>query len=303
MKIQEALDRYSRSCKRRKLSLESTKTYDTTLKNFSKWLTENDVDVNETDIKELDRSTIKEYLLSLQSEMSTKTVQTRHGVLKSLYTWMIEDEEYLDYNIPKSIKMKYKHEDIKQPIVTVDDMKKFKAYFESVPFAQRRFYYYRDRLMIEMLYSCGMRVGELSKLRLSTYNQTDCSFTVLAKGSKTRKMYIANSSTRKIMERYLGWRKKESDYLFLTNHGNPSHEVFVAGVINRLCNKSGITKHLTPHSFRRGCATNLVEHGVDISHVQQVLGHSHIATTMKYVRLSDKTVENVMKYHNPLDNI
>lgn len=160
--------------------------------------------------------------------------------------------------------------------------------------------------MIELMYNCGVRVSEVLNLRHSMYDEEEHSFSFIAKRDKEHKVFITNEDT---VYAYLKLREMrdvkfpDCDYVFTTKQGELLTRSSVRWIINTITNDAGIEKHITPHSFRRGCATALLENGADISAVKGILGHSDISTTMRYVQLSEKAVKNTMKNCCPLNNI
>jgi len=159
----------------------------------------------------------------------------------------------------------------------------------------------RNMAIIEVLYSCGLRVSELVKLRLSDLFFEEELIKVLGKGNKERFVPIANSAKEYILD-YIQHRgvpsKGYEDFLFLNNRGKYLTRAMVFTLVRRAATKAGITKKISPHSLRHSFATHLVENGADISTVQQMLGHANITTTERYLHMSKKHLkESLIKYH------
>lgn len=159
----------------------------------------------------------------------------------------------------------------------------------------------RNMAMIELLYSCGLRVSELVMLRLSDLFFEEELIKVLGKGGKQRFVPIASSARRFILQ-YLTIRlspaKGHEDFLFLNNRGKHLTRAMVFTLVRKAATKAGIDKKISPHSLRHSFATHLVENGADISTVQQMLGHANITTTERYLHMSKMHLKNsLLKYH------
>ena len=162
---------------------------------------------------------------------------------------------------------------------------------------------HRNRAMLEVLYGCGLRVTELINLRLSDLFFADGFIRVTGKGDKQRLVPIGDMAVKEI-ERYCSLRKtqkiapKSEDILFLNRAGKGLSRVMVFKIIKGLAAKIGLTKNISPHTFRHSFATHLVENGADLRAVQEMLGHESILTTEIYTHVNRKRwQENILKYH------
>lgn len=162
----------------------------------------------------------------------------------------------------------------------------------------------RNRCIIEMLYGCGLRVSELVNLKISNIYFEENFITVEGKGGKMRLVPIANStlSFLKIyLENYRNSVKpkpKFEDTLFLNRRGNGMTRVMVFLIIKDLAQKAGITKSISPHTFRHSFATHLLQNGADLRFIQEMLGHSSITTTEIYTHLETSELrETILKFH------
>ncbi len=158
----------------------------------------------------------------------------------------------------------------------------------------------RDRAMLELLYSCGLRVSELIALRLSDLFFGEGYVRVLGKGSKQRLVPIGNVARERIML-YLDCREskkaKDKDILFLNNRGKALTRIMVFTIIREAVERAGIDKTVSPHTFRHSFATHLLAGGASIRQVQEMLGHESIETTEIYTHLDTsrlrETVEKI----------
>lgn len=162
----------------------------------------------------------------------------------------------------------------------------------------------RNRTMLETLYGCGLRVSELINLKISDLFFDEGFIRVLGKGNKQRYVPI-HFQNQKYIELYIHQirskgkiQKKSEDILFLNNRGNKLTRNMVFLIIQDLSQKAGITKTISPHTFRHSFATHLLENGADLVSIQEMLGHESITTTEIYMHLDRKFLgEAIRKYH------
>jgi len=159
----------------------------------------------------------------------------------------------------------------------------------------------RNTAILEMLYSCGLRVSELVNLRCSDLFFDEGLIKVIGKGNKERFVpigRIGQESVRRYLTVRLEGEKGFSDILFLNNRGTKLTRNMIFIIVRKGVENIGIDKVISPHSLRHSFATHLVENGADISSVQQMLGHSSITTTERYLHMSKKHLkETVEKFH------
>ncbi len=154
----------------------------------------------------------------------------------------------------------------------------------------------RDQAIIELLYATGMRVTELISLKRNDINLEHQLLKCTGKGSKERWIpfsdrahHILHDYIQLIRPRLV--RSKDTNQLFLNNHGYPISRQGVFYLIRNYAKRSGIKKNVTPHTLRHTLATHLIENGADLRTVQEMLGHSDIATTQIYTHVSRKWVK------------
>jgi integrase/recombinase XerD len=162
----------------------------------------------------------------------------------------------------------------------------------------------RNRAMLEMLYSCGLRVSELVDVRISCLHGEEGFLRVIGKGNKERLVPIGSTALQ-----WIGYFREQTrnhqiikpgqeDYLFLNRRGSKLSRMMVFNIIREQVQKSGIQKQISPHTFRHSFATHLVEAGADLRAVQEMLGHASITTTEIYTHLDRHRLrEEVMLFH------
>jgi len=161
----------------------------------------------------------------------------------------------------------------------------------------------RDRAIIELLFSAGLRISELTQLNRDSINLERREFIVRGKGSKDRPVFISESAANKV-QLYLDSRQDALDPLFINNSRNTGDQSndgdyrrLTPRSIQRIIDKhktlAGITKHVTPHTLRHSFATDLLMNGADLRAVQGLLGHADISTTQIYTHLTDQHLRDV----------
>lgn len=172
----------------------------------------------------------------------------------------------------------------------------------------------RDRAIIELLFSGGLRVSELCSLNREDINLERREFVVRGKGSKDRPIFITKSAAEQIKD-YLSIRHDNLPALFLNNSRNTgvpeTNGDFrrltprsIQRIIEKYTKIAGITKHVTPHTLRHSFATDLLINGADIRSVQSLLGHSNISTTQIYTHVTDAHLREVHeKFHSETDEV
>lgn len=160
---------------------------------------------------------------------------------------------------------------------------------------------HRNRAILEVLYSCGLRVSEVVTLRISDLFFDDGFIRVIGKGNKQRLVPIGGPAMDAVML-YLSVRgevdKSAEDLLFVNRRGKRLTREMIFIIVRRQAAEAGIEKEISPHTFRHSFATHLVENGADLRAVQQMLGHESILTTEIYTHMdSRKWQEGIIKYH------
>ncbi len=163
----------------------------------------------------------------------------------------------------------------------------------------------RNQCMIEVLYGCGLRVSELIDLKISNINFKELYLKVEGKGDKTRFVPLALYTAQFIRE-YIDTvrskykiNKKCEDILFLNSRGSAMSRVIVFIIIKELTEKAGISKKISPHTFRHSFATHLLQNGADLRYIQEMLGHSSITTTEIYTHLKNDELRDVILNYHP----
>ena len=155
----------------------------------------------------------------------------------------------------------------------------------------------RDSAMVEVLYSCGLRVSELTSLKISDLFFGEGYIRIVGKGDKQRLVPISNVARDKI-QYYMDFRtpaSRSEATVFLNNRGKPITRVMVFNIIKQAALMAGIDKQISPHTLRHSYATHLLEGGANIRQVQELLGHESILTTEVYTHVNRKHLRGVVE--------
>lgn len=163
---------------------------------------------------------------------------------------------------------------------------------------------HRNRAIIEVLFSCGLRVSELVALKWSQLYQQERYLRILGKGSKERLVPISDQALKEI-DLYLPWRNElkikpgEEDYIFLNRRGAHLTRTMILIMLKQQAEQAGIKKTISPHTLRHSFATALLEGGADLRVIQALLGHESIGTTEIYTHITMQTLRREVLEHHP----
>ena len=164
---------------------------------------------------------------------------------------------------------------------------------------------YRNNVIIEVLYGCGLRVSELVNLKMSNIYEDEQMLQVIGKGNKERWVPI-NPRALEMMLTYIhtvrvhyNIKSGEEKYVFINRLGSHLSRNYVFMFLQQAVENAGIRKHVSPHSLRHSFATELVENGADLRAVQEMLGHESISTTEIYTHLTRDTLRNTIAAYHP----
>lgn len=166
---------------------------------------------------------------------------------------------------------------------------------------------FRNRCILELLYSTGLRISELVSLKLENVNLDESIVKVMGKGSKERIVPLNDFATEYLKDyiekiRPSMLKKVQTDYIFLNNHGKVLTRQAVFKMIKKRQEECHITKEISPHTLRHSFATHLLQGGADIRFIQELLGHSDLTTTEIYTHVVNESLKRDYEELNPRDN-
>ena len=277
----------------RSLSENTVKAYVSDISRFISYLAEEGISPENAKDSDIDS-----YMLSLNAgnPVSKRTQARMLSSVRAFFKFM-ETEEMIDANpAENAVSPKL---GVHLPVVlTVEEID---AIINAVDLTDPLGH--RNRAIIETLYSCGLRVSELVNLKISDLFFKEGFIRVAGKGGKQRIVPV-NESVVKAVALYSHDRaglkicKGQDDFLFLSRRGSKLTREMIFIMVCKYAEAAGITKKISPHTFRHSFATHLVENGADLRVVQQMLGHESILTTEIYTHLDTKKWQgNILKYH------
>lgn len=273
--ISEKMDLYLNSKKLEGLSDITLVGYRIELNQFSRLFQKAIVQINTADIRS--------YLASFpNAKMST--ISTKLSILKSFFGWLVKEEILLrdptaKVNPPKKEKRLPKG-------LSIEELETIREACDSL----------RERALVEMFYSTGCRLSEISNMKKSDINHQNMSMRVIGKGNKERIVYLSFKALFHL-NKYLKSRTDDCDYLFITLR-KPYRGVGNRAIqreIERIENRVSISKKLTPHKMRHTFAQLSMDAGIELSDLQHLMGHSSPSTTLIYANVSEERKQAAFK--------
>ncbi len=250
-------------------------------------------------LKEVDLSKLRLFLQYLNElGLSTRSQARLLSALKTFFGYL-KMENLIDKDPTELLEGPKLSRKIPEVLSSEEIAKMLRAIDLSTPHGVR------NRAMLETLYACGLRVSELIQLRLSDYFPESNFIKVLGKGKKERLVPMGDTAVKHINLYIEGVRRPQlnispeaENIIFLNRRGTGLSRVMVFNIIKALSKQVGISKNVSPHTFRHSFATHLIEGGADLRAVQDMLGHESILTTEIYTHLDTHYLkETVFQYH------
>lgn len=232
----------------------------------------------------VDKDIIREYLKVLgNSNYKSSSINRILSSLKNYYDYL-EYKHLIEYNPLKDLNRPKKEKRLPNFINNNDYEEIIKKSLERTDFIGRR-----NTLLLELLYSSGIRISEALNIKIKDINMGDKSIRILGKGSKMRIVYFGEYA-KEYLEEYLKVRNSSLEYLFLNKNNTLLTRRGAEYIISNLVKTSLLKKKVTPHTFRHSYATEMLNNGADIRSVQELLGHSSLSTTGIYTHVTNEVV-------------
>lgn len=247
------------------------------------------------DFAKLNKKDIQNYIQKISKKESASSISRSISTLKSFYKFL-ELNKYTSLNPlttitnPKTVKKLPK-------ILSEEEIEKLLDINLKTDFD------YRNKAMLELMYSSGLRVSELINLNVNDIDLSNASVRIFGKGSKERIIPLNDYAIDALNNYILNHRRSlfkhgESNYLFLNNHGNKMTRQGFFKILEKIAKERGIKSELSPHTLRHSFATHLLKHGADLRSIQELLGHSDISTTQIYTHItSERLQKNYEEFH------
>ena len=274
---------------------------------FEKKYSQNTVNSYKEDLKKIDKTLkkdfrvlnnkdIQNYIQNDLKDLNASSVSRTISTLKSLYKYLkingqIKTNPVSNINTPKKAQKlpKVLSEDEVNNLLDIN----LKTDFD-----------YRNKAMLELMYSSGLRVSELINLTLNDIDTKSAIVRVFGKGSKERVIpldeYACEALDNYILyHRYNLFKHGENNYLFLNNHGEKMTRQGFFKILQKLAKEKNIKTSFSPHTLRHSFATHLLKHGADLRSIQELLGHSDISSTQIYTHITNERLQNNYKEFHP----
>lgn len=310
--LPEIFSEFYYSMRASKKSYTTMDAYVNYVKNFMNFITNN----NPTNdfYKRVTATDIEQYLISLETrEVNGKIVRTgdciqavRWSALNTFFDFLVNKKEYLTKNPMEktdrpSINTEHKvvylvKDEIQQIMDAIDDMCVDEKITETIAI--------RDKTILGLFLATGLRAGALININIEDIDFDNNIIKVIEKRQKTRDIPFGEQ-TKKLLQTWINIRNEkypdiETTALFVSrNHNRISYDA-VLDLVKKYTAAAGITKHITPHKMRSSVATNLAANGTDIQTIKNILGHTQITTTQRYVAVLDEEREKAI---NTLDQL
>ena len=250
------------------------------------------------DLSKVNSDDIKNYLKAIKDK-SDKSIARNMTSIRVFYDYL-KRRDIIDNNPIDGISSPKIGKSLPD-VLTIEEVDKL------LDFKPNNNFTYRDRCILELLYSSGLRISELVSLKFENVSLDECLVKVMGKGSKERVVPL-NDITVSYLTTYLKEirpkmiKKVNNDYIFLNNHGKPITRQAVFKMIKKRADLAGIKKDISPHTLRHSFATHMLQSGADIRFIQELLGHSDVATTEIYTHIANEILKKDYKELNPRDN-
>jgi integrase/recombinase XerD len=274
MEKKEFLEKLETELKISKNSENTIKSYISANKKFLDFL-------NKT-VEEISEDDVKKYLSTISDKSATSIILFLSAIKYSFSSILKKD-------ITSGIKRPKKEKRIPE-VLTKEEMKKFLSSIKNK----------KSKLMLSLMYSCGLRVSELINLKIDDlFLEEKVGKINLGKGKKDRFFNIPQNLIKPLKKQIEKQRKNGQEFLFSGPKGRLS-ERNIQKIVKKVAKKAGIKKQISPHTLRHSFATHLLENGIDIRKIQELLGHSSISTTEIYTHVSR---EELKKIKSPLETL
>ena len=296
MKWQQILKDYQ-NCLRleRGLSENSILNYSFDIKKLMRWLETNEIEISPISISE---ETVQQFIYEMAKKLNARSQSRLISGLKGFFNYLVF-ENYRKTNPLELIEAPKLGRKLPDTLA----VEEIDALIRAIDLSSK--HGERNRAILETLYGCGLRVSELTNLKISDLFFDEGFIKVTGKGDKQRLVPIGPTT-----EKFIDIYRKEirvhqeihpmaKDTVFLNQHGKPLTRAMIFTIVKRLAEKAGIRKTISPHTFRHSFATHLLENGADLRAIQQMLGHESITTTEIYTHLDRKHLTEVINRFHP----
>jgi integrase/recombinase XerD len=301
MTVAEAIESFLFHCRYEKnLSERTLRAYATDLNQFNAGLASPDETLQVTALGKLE---LRGYIQRLFQHYREKTIKRKVATLKALFGFL-ERDEVVERNPFRTMDVRIKETRRLPRVISKADLRLlFRHLYEElarVPeLSEERRVLVRDVALLEALFATGARVFEICSVRSQDVNLPEGWMKILGKGGKERVIHLCDPDVIAALYSYSEARPIDGEYFFVNRRGSRLSEQTVRSALRKRALGAGLTAAVRPHLIRHTVATLLFEEGVDIRHIQHLLGHSSIATTQIYTHVRSRSQREVLENKHP----
>jgi len=276
----------------KRLSKNTSSSYKNDLEKYETFLKEQSV----YKTKDISKSDIEKYLEQLKKDdVKASSVARKLTTIKAFHNYLFQ-KQILSVDVSETIERPKLRKKLPN-VLTIDEVDRLLDIDCKTKFD------YRNKSMLELMYGTGLRISELLDLKLTDFDLENCIIRCYGKGSKERIVPIGEYTMESLVA-YLEVRntllqKKNCEYLFLNNLGGRLSRFSFFKILKKMLQEKGIHKNVSPHSLRHSFATHMLEYGADLRSIQELLGHSDIATTKIYTHISNNKIKKEYEEFHP----
>ena len=276
----------------KRLSKNTSNSYKNDLNKYKDYLENKGI----TTTKNISKSDVEKYLEKLnKDDVKTSSIARKLTTIKAFHNYLFQKQK-INVDVTETIERPKLRKKLPN-VLTVDEVDRLLDIECKTKFD------YRNKSMLELMYGTGLRITELLDLKLNDFDLENCVIRCYGKGSKERIVPIGEYTMESLMN-YLEIRnellkKRNCEYLFLNNLGGRLSRFSFFKILKKMLVEKGIHKDVSPHSLRHSFATHMLEYGADLRSIQELLGHSDIATTKIYTHISNNKIKKEYEEFHP----
>ena len=283
-------------CRTKDLSDHTLRAYRQDLNDFQKW------SAREKPINWFSKETIIAWMADMRERnLAPASIKRRIACLKVICRWLEDEERISDspfhrlratVRLPRRLPRNLSQDELMSLFGARDVLGGKEPEFRAATLS----------LALEILFTTGIRVGELCSIQLNDLDLNDGVITIQGKGNRERRVFLVDAEIKELVRAYIKRRTEtlpRTDTLLVTRRGTPVTPDHIRKSLHRHIEGLGFSRKITPHMLRHTAATQLLENGVDIRFVQKLLGHASISTTEIYTHVSDAKLRDVIRTANP----
>lgn len=276
----------------KKYSENTVSAYQNDLEDFSNYVKDKGLDY-----KKMEYADVTSYMIFLsEKKMKAGSINRRLSSIRSFYSFLIKNKEVSSspFNLISGPKKEKK----------LPNYLQYEEFLDLIKTCDETNLGIRNRMILELLFASGVRVSELVNIKITDIDFRNREIKILGKGKKMRIVYF-NKTCQEVMSKYVREARQEllkgksCEYLFVNHLGNHLTRRGVSDILEKLIMKSSIKHKISPHTLRHTFATLLLNEGMDIREVQELLGHARLATTSIYTHVSNEELRRVYLQSHP----